>query len=399
MSALPAAPDLACPTPRPWPLPWIAPGLLVEEVCTEGHLAEFLALPQRLHADDPAFVPAIQAWLRRRLSARNPFLAQADLRLFQVRRDGEVVGTISALRDPQHEAVHGEAVAFFGFFCCEDDAEVARALLDRVSEVARGWGATRLRGPRNLSRIEKVGLTVEGFDTAPPFLAGHHPRHARRLLEELGFTAHHDVLAYDISLRNAQGKPRPLPPDLAAKAAAVDIPGLQLRPLRWSQWRRDLRLAHEVFVDAFREVPDNTPMPLRQWTSLGGGLLLCTRRHMLQLATVHGGAAGFALCFPEINEALVAARGSLLPLGALRALAAFPNIRTASFKLLGVLPEWRGSGLHAALIAQAIEGVRDSGYDRLEASLIDERNGPMRHVVEAAGMQVYRRYRVYGRAL
>jgi len=41
--------------------------------------------------------------------------------------------------------------------------------------------------------------------------------------------------------------------------------------------------------------------------------------------------------------------------------------------------------------------VKRAGYRRLEASLIDERNGPMRSIVESAGMTVYRRYRVYER--
>ena len=45
------------------------------------------------------------------------------------------------------------------------------------------------------------------------------------------------------------------------------------------------------------------------------------------------------------------------------------------------------------------EGVRGAGYERLEASVIDERNGPMRAVVEHAGMTVYRRYRFLERPL
>ena len=64
-----------------------------------------------------------------------------------------------------------------------------------------------------------------------------------------------------------------------------------------------------------------------------------------------------------------------------------------------MLPEYRGTGLHALLIREAIHGIRIAGYGRLEASLIDERNGPMRKIVEGAGMTVYRRYRVYERSV
>lgn len=119
----------------------------------------------------------------------------------------------------------------------------------------------------------------------------------------------------------------------------------------------------------------------------------------MQIATVNGAAAGFALCFPEMNEAMRAARGSAWPLGVARILWATRTIRTASFKLIGLLPAFRHTGLHALLIREAVRGVRAAGYTRIEGSLIDERNKPMRGVVEGAGMEVYKRYRVYERAV
>lgn len=362
-------------------------------------VALLLAFAAEVHAADPAWVPPVDAWVRRRLAPTNPFFAEAELQLFVARRGGEVVGTISALRDRRHEQVRGEAVAFFGWFECRDDPEVAAALLDRVAAVARGWGATLLRGPRNLTRIEEMGLNVEGHTLAPPMLAGHHPAYYRPLIEGAGFTKHHDVLAYHAELYEPDGTPRPLPARLEAAASRVKIRGLSLRSPRLRSLSHDIGLAHEVFVEAFRDVPENTPMPRSQFVGLGGGLLLVTDRRMLQIATVDGKAAGFALCFPEMNEAIRAARGKAWPLGVARILAAVPRIRTASFKLIGLLRPYRFTGLHALLIREAVNGVRAAGYRRIEGSLIDERNAPMRAVVEGAGMEVYKRYRVYERGV
>ena len=97
----------------------------------------------------------------------------------------------------------------------------------------------------------------------------------------------------------------------------------------------------------------------------------------------------------EEDEAVVRADGRLFPFGWLRILAARRRIETASFKLIGVLPNYRGTGLHARMICAAIEGSRAAGYRRLEASLVDARNEPMRKVVEGAGLEVYKRYRIY----
>ena len=373
--------------------------LTVQPVRGRGDLRAFVAFPRRLYADDPNFVPPLELQLRRKLSSSNPLFRDADMELFLARRGREEVGTVSVLRDRRHEEHTGERVAFFGFFECVDDIAVARALLDRAAVQARAWGATALRGPRNLSRVEAVGVLVDGHDTRPPFMGGHTPAYYRRLLEELGFEEHHDVLAYDIALVDGDGGPAPIPDKLLDQAAAVDIPGMELRPTRWRTLGRDLRLAHAVFVEAFRDVPDNTPMPLRQWLALGWSLIALTHTSMLQLATIEGRAAGFALCFPEVNEAIVHARGRLFPFGWLRLLLGLRRVRTASFKLIGVLPEYRRTGLHALMIQRAVVGCQEAGYERLEASLVDARNDKVRKVIEPSGMEVYRRYRVYERAL
>ncbi len=362
-------------------------------------LRTFLRFPHRIYADDPGWVAPLEALVRRKLSPRNPFFRDAEIVLFLARRHGEVAGTISVLRDRRHERHRGEQAVFFGFFECVDDPAVARALLDRAAVQARAWGASALRGPRNLSRVEAVGVLVDGFDTRPPFMGGHSRSYYRQLIEAAGFEPHHDVLAYEIELYEEDGCPRPIPERLQRQADAVDLPGLELRPTRWRSLLHDLRLAHAVFVEAFRDVPDNTPMPLRQFLALGLALIALTHTSMLQLATIDGKAAGFALCFPDVNEAIARARGRLFPLGWLRLLLGLRRIETASFKLIGVLPEYRRSGLHALMIQRAVEGARAAGYRRLEASLVDARNHKVRQVIEPAGMEVYRRYRVYERVL
>ena len=371
--------------------------LAVTRVRTKAELQAFLDVPARLHGADPAWVAPLQPWVRQRLGARNPFLKEATLHLYLARRGAEPVGTISSLRDPRHESGRSEAVGFFGFFECDDDIAVARALIDAAEADARAWGLGMLRGPRNLTRVEEIGLTIEGFTARPPLLASHHGPWQAPLLERLGFEKHHDALAYDIALYDAQGAPRPLTPRLAEHAANAGLPGLTIRNIRRRSLRADLHLAYEVFVEAFRDVPDNVPMPREQFVNLAAGILLLSDPRLMQLALVNDRPAGFAICVPELNEAIVAAHGHLIPTGLGHLLRATRHIETASFKLLGVMPEHRSSGLHARLIAASVEGVRAAGYRRLEASLIDERNGPMRHVVESAGKAVYKPYRVYER--
>ncbi len=369
----------------------------IREVATERDLSAFLAFPRRRYAGDPVWVPPLEAWLRRRLSRRNPFFSEASLTLYLAVRGGAVVGTISALRDRLHEDHRGEKVAFFGFFETEDDPVTARALLGAAEARARAWGATTLRGPRNLTRVEENGLLVEGFDRPQPFMAGHHPPSYRALVEAEGFVPHHDQLAYETPLVDAEGRARRLPDHLVERAGVADVPGVVVRNPRWRRLTQDLDLVYRCFLDAYRSAPDNTPMPRAQFLHLGRAFVVFAGRNLVQIATVEGRPAGFAVCLPDLNEAIRRAGGRILPLGWARMLAAFPRIRTASFKLIGVLPQFRGRGIHARLIREIVLGAQRAGYRRMEGSLIDERNAPMRAVVEGIGLTICRRYRVYDR--
>jgi len=366
----------------------------VRAVESSADLDAFLSFPHIRYRDDPSWIAPVGSWLRHRV---RPFLRTCHLRLFLARRGEEVLGTISVLRDTLHESHRGDPTAFFGFFETVDDPAVARALLEAAAGQARSWGLTRLRGPRNLTRVEDIGVTVEGFETRPPFLQGHHPPTYGPFIEAAGFVKHRDMFAYETPLVEADGTPRALPDKLRIPAEAVSIPGLEIRMARYRSLSRDLGTAYTVFVEAFRDLPENTPMPRDQFVALGKAFLLVADDRLLWLATVNGQPAGFALVFPEINEAVAPMGGRVAPFGWVRGIQGFRSRQTASFKLIGVMKEHRASGLHSRMIVQAVLGAQAAGYRRLEASIIDEGNPRMRHIAESLGCRIYRVYRVYDR--
>lgn len=354
-----------------------------------------LGLPERLHATDPAYVAALRIVERRRLAPTNPFFKKATLNLFLAEQDGKVVGSISALRDENFDPDADERICWFGYFECVEDQAVADALIAQVQAQAAEWGATCVRGPRNVTRLEYMGLTVEGHDRRPPMLQGHHPAYYAALLTGAGFAPHHDHLAYETALVDVTGTPRPIPDDLLDKAAECDIEGLVVRRALWRSMAADLRAAHAVFNDASRSVPDTNPMSRATFVALGRVYLAFANAEMLQLAFVNGEAVGFAAAFPEINEAIQVMRGRVLPFGWIRGLFALRRAKTAAFKLIGIRPAYRHRGLHAVLIKNVVEGAQRAGYRRIDGSIIDERNAPMNHIVQTIGMDVWRRYRFF----
>ncbi len=319
--------------------------------------------------------------------------------LFLAERDGEVVGSISALRDHAFDPAAPERVAWWGFFETLDDPEVSSALFDTVEAQARVWGATHLRGPRNLTRMEDIGLSIDAFDRRPPMMQGHHKAWYAAHVEAAGLVKHHDHYAYETNLFEPSGRPRALPDNLRRKAEACEVADLRVRPARLRSLGRDLGAAHDVLQAASVTVPDVAPMPRRTWMALGHTYLPFTSLELLQLAFVGDQPVAFAACFPEVNNAMAEARGRLLPLGWWRFLAAVRREKTAGFKLLYVIPEYRGRGLHAVLIRNIIEGLQRARYRTVDGSIVDERNGPMRATLEHAGLEIWRTFRVYETAI
>ncbi len=373
--------------------------LVVEEVPEQRRARVLAQLPRRLYADDPMHVPVPAVWQHSRLDPRGGFFRDAELVVFSARRGGELVGTISVLRDRHFDRDPEARVAWFGHFECIEDATVGSLLLETAEARARSWGAHSLRGGRDLTRFEFVGITVEGFDRLPPMLQGQHRRHYPRMLEARGYRKHHDILAFERDLWLEDGSPAPLPDSLAAKSAACKLPGLVIRRLRYRSMESDLRAAHAVLNEAYATVPDIQPMPLATFMTMGRAIAMLSKRDLIQLAFLDGRPVAFTMCMPEVNEALVHGDGGVFTLGGLRTLMAWRHIRTAAFKLIGVVPHLRGSGLHARMIVEVVHSARRAGFTRVDGSVIDERNRPMRGVVEGAGMHVYRRYRLFEREL
>src|SRR3981189_1124863 len=107
----------------------------------------FIDLPSRLHAGTP-WVPPLKLERRLFLSRRfGPYRSRIDFELFLARRDGRVVGRVSAHGHRAYHRHRGERRVGLGFFECEHGPEAARALLDAADAWLRARGQTEMVGP------------------------------------------------------------------------------------------------------------------------------------------------------------------------------------------------------------------------------------------------------------
>ena len=85
-------------------------------------------------------------------------------KFFLAYKDGEIAGRIAALIVKPYIEKTGRKVLRFCRFDLIDDADVAKALFDKIEEYAREQGLNEIQGPMGYNDTDREGLLLEGFD-------------------------------------------------------------------------------------------------------------------------------------------------------------------------------------------------------------------------------------------
>lgn len=366
-----------------------------------GDRENFIRLPWAIYRDDPAWVPPLLMERRDHLNPKkNPFFQNAEARFWLALRDGRPVGRISAQVNRAHLARYDDATGHFGMLEAEDDPEVFAALLKTAEDWLRDQGLKRIAGPFSLSINEESGLLVDGFESPPSLMMGHaRPYYAARL-EALGYRKIKDLLCYSYDATCEM----PAAAGYVLRKAAT-TPQLTIRPLDMRNYERDLRIIVEIFNDAWSENWGFIPMSEADLRHLAKELKPIVRPQSIAIAELEGEPVAMAIGLPNVNEAIADLNGRLLPFGWAKLLwrLKVKTTKTARVPLMGVRKAYQSSLLGATLALSVIDRVRRAqealGVRSGELSWILEDNLPMRRMIEQAGGEAYKTYRVYAREL
>ncbi len=372
-----------------------AAGIEILPVAGRAGMDRFIRVPFDLHRDDPAWIPPLLMERRAALSpSGNPYFRHADAAFWIARRDGRDVGRVSAQIDRLAEAGTGH----FGMLAAVDDTAVVGALMDTAERWLRARGATRALGPFNLSINEETGLLVDGFDTPPMLMMGHDRPYLGPLLERAGYAKAKDVLAY-----LSEGPE--LPASVKAMIARPLPPNVRIRRMRMADYRQEVGALTDIFNDAWSGNWGFVPLTGDEIDHMAKQMKPLIDERLVWFAEVDGEPAAFAVCLPNLNEAIRDLDGRLLPFGWAKLLwrLKVSGVSSARVPLMGVRRKHANSllgGLLAFLIIAAVRREAAAlGLHRIEMSWVLEDNQPMRRIAEAVGGRPYKTYRVYGKAL
>ncbi len=357
----------------------------------------FLDVADTIYRDDPHYVRPLDMDVKDRLNKKNPFFEHGEATIFTAHREGRCVGRCTAQIDREHLARYQDECGFFGFFDTLDDAEAAKALLDRSAEWLRGRRMKKMRGPLSLCVNEELGCLVEGFDSPPYFMMPHHRPYQGGLIEQAGLDKVKDLYAWKYRAGSL--------PDRAVKAHAsvVAMPEVKVRTVDLENVDRDVRIVMDVYNDAWSDNWGFVPLTEKELAKMASDMRLILVPELTQIVEIDGEPIAVGLALPNLNEMIGDLRGKLLPLGALKLLWRLKvrGPRSARLIILGIRRKLRQVRRYAALSTFMYVEMHKAGQ-RLgvldgELSWTLEDNSPVNVGIRFMGGKKYKTYRLYER--
>jgi GNAT superfamily N-acetyltransferase len=373
----------------------------VEVTAVSGgrELRQFIDLPFRLHANHPQWVPPLKLERRLFLNRRmNAFFSHGEAEYFLARRDGRVVGRISAQINHAFNDYQHKSWGWFGFLEFEDDPEALAALLDTAAAWLRARGCERMVGPADFVMNDESGILIEGFELRPMIRQPWHPPYYQQRVEQAGMAKAMDLLMWNLEVSDRE-KVLPLIFELAEKVQSEH--GIRVRPMRRRQLRKDMDAFAEIYNAAWSKNWDFVPFSKKDLDAYAQELHLAFDKHWAFIAEKEdtGEVVGIAMTFPDINQVLAKMKGKLLPLGWLYFLRKGKLTDRVRVGFLGVKPEYQHTGVAAKLYVEHFNAAAVRPQTGGEMGWILETNTPMNRGMEAMGGRVVKRYRVYEREL
>ena len=370
--------------------------ITVKEVVTRKDLRDFIFLPEKVHRNEPEWLPPIymDEWelFDRK---KNKSFGYADALILLASRDGKPVGRIMGLINRRYNDIHNEQHGRFCFMECYDDTEVFHALISRVEEWARQNGMTKMVGPLGFSDKDPQGFQIEGFEYPQFITSANNSPYMVSLIENEGYAKKVDLVNYlgEMPKEFPEVYKRVL--DRINKTEEFTITEFPTKKKLKPYILRVLELMNETFSEIYGFVP----LTDREKSDFAARYMPILDPKFIKVVEKDGQLIGFAIGLPDLSAGIKACRGRLLPFGILKVLRESKRSKKLIMMLGGVKKEFRGKGIDVLMGVKILQDGINSRMESLDSHLVLEDNLRMRGEYERIGCKVVKKFRIYQKEL
>ncbi len=370
--------------------------ITVKEVITRKDLRDFIYLPEKVHRNEPDWLPPIymDEW-ELYDKKKNKSFGYADALLLTAYRDNKPVGRIMGIINRRYNEINHENHGRFCFMECYNDADVFHALISRIEQWAKENGMSKLVGPLGFSDKDPQGFHIQGFQYPLFITAANNSPYMFELIENEGYTKKIDLVNYLGEI------PREFPVvyervlDRITKSRDFEIIEFTAK----KQLKPFIIPILEVMNDTFAEIYGFVPLNDKEKKDFAARYLPILDPKFIKAVKKDGEVIGFAIGMPDLSAGIKACRGRLLPFGIFRILRESKRSRKLMMMLGGVKKEFRGKGIDVLMGVKILRDAINSRMETIDSHLVLEDNMRMRGEYERIGCKVVKKFRIFQKEL
>lgn len=362
---------------------------------TKSNLIKFTRFQISLYKNHPYYVPPLVLDDVKTLTpGENPAFDFCEQTLFMAYRDGKPVGRIQVFINREHNRLHKEDDARFGFIDFIDDPEVSEALMNAAETWARGKGMKKIIGPLGFTDLDHEGMLVDGFDElstmATIYNYPYYPEH----LERLGYKKDSDWIEFVINVPDYL-------PDRYTRIAEIVKKKYDLRILKYTN-RKKLKNDYgealfRLINESYKNLYQYCELSERQINYYIDQYLGLLDLDLLTLV-VDGSnqLLGMGVAMPSMSRALQKSHGRFLPLGWYHLLKGLKGKNDrVDLLLIAVHPDYQNKGVNALMFEDLLPTFIRKGYKFAETNPEMETNAKVQNQWEYFSYRQHRRRRSF----
>jgi len=370
--------------------------ITIKEVETRKDLRVFIYLPEKVHRDDPTWLPPIyldewELYDRK----KNSSFQYTDAVLYLAYRDGRPVGRIMGIINKRYNEIHNEYHGRFCFMECYEDTEVVHSLISKVEEWARQKGMVKVVGPLGFSDKDPQGFQIEGFEYPKFIVAPNNLPYLPQMIENEGYDKKVDLVNYRVKV------PEELPL-IYQKVLSRVAHNTEFTIVEFSA-KKELKpyiipvlgLMNEAFMEIYGFVPLND----KEKNEMANRYMMIVDPRFVKIVVAKEEVVGFAVGVPDISPGIKAANGRLFPFGFLKIIREAKRTTNLLMMLGGVKKSFRGQGIDVLMAVKILESSIRSRIETLDVHLVLETNTGMRAECERVDGQILRKFRIFQKDL
>lgn len=383
--------------------------LVITPASSKADRAAFVDVAYRLNASDRNWVPNLRSEeVAKFTPGKNPYFEHARVQLFLARREGRVVGRISAqidelaLKQPAEQGM-GPGTGNWGAIEAEDE-KTARALIAAAEDWLREQGMVRVVAPMNLSVWEEPGLQVLGHDHPPMVMMAHHNAAYQSWIEGTGYARVKTLHTYDLDVK------KEFPPLIQRIVSSGEKNArIRVRKVDLKHFDRDAAIICDILNDAWSDNWGFVPFTPKEIEHTGKALKPLVHPDLIHIAEYDGEAVAFMMTLPDLNGVQMRVNGrngkpSIIGLIKLLLWLRKPRPADMRVPLMGVRKSLQSSRLASQLAFMMIEYIRRAaiakfGTQRAEIGWVLDDNQGMVAIADAINSKINREYAIYEKAL